>query len=68
MGAVLLNGATIGRGSVDAAGAVVSQGVAIPPGSLVTTPDPEPLLTMLSVRLGAFAPATLAVHAPELSE
>ena len=35
MGAVVLNGARIGRGSLVAAGAVVAQGVQVPPGSLV---------------------------------
>jgi carbonic anhydrase/acetyltransferase-like protein (isoleucine patch superfamily) len=35
MGAVVLNGAHIGRGSVVAAGAVVAQGVVVPPRSLV---------------------------------
>ena len=36
MGAVILNGATIGKCSLIAAGAVVPQGVVVPPRSLVT--------------------------------
>ena len=35
MGSVLLNGCTIGAGSIVAAGALVTQGAVIPPGSLV---------------------------------
>ena len=35
MGAVVLNGATIGAGSLVAAGAVVPQGAVVPPRSLV---------------------------------
>jgi carbonic anhydrase/acetyltransferase-like protein (isoleucine patch superfamily) len=35
MGAIVLNGARIGRGSLVAAGAVVPEGTQIPPGSLV---------------------------------
>lgn len=35
MGAIVLNGARIGRGSLIAAGAVVLEGTEIPPGSLV---------------------------------
>lgn len=35
MGAILLNGCTIGAGSLVAAGALVTQGAVIPPGSLV---------------------------------
>jgi carbonic anhydrase/acetyltransferase-like protein (isoleucine patch superfamily) len=35
MGSVLLNGVRIGTGSVVAAGAVVTEGMQVPPGSLV---------------------------------
>jgi carbonic anhydrase/acetyltransferase-like protein (isoleucine patch superfamily) len=35
MGAILLNGVHVGRGSVIAAGALLTEGMRIPPGSLV---------------------------------
>ena len=35
MGAIVMNGARVGRGSIVAAGAVVTEGMQIPPGSLV---------------------------------
>ena len=35
MGAVLLNGTRVGRGSLIAAGAVLLEGTQVPPGSLV---------------------------------